>query len=311
MSANEELSLARFRAPRYWPAWVLMLALKLVARLPFRSQIWLGATIGRTVGPLRRRQRRVARRNLEICFPELDEAARNALLERHFRSLGIAVVEMAIGWYSPVEKLRKLIEIRGREHLEAAQAAGKGVLLVGAHFTTVEVGVALLEDLCERCTFMYRPQGNAMMEVVMRRGRSRFAPEQIPRDNIRALVRKLAENYVVVYLPDQTYLGNQSALLPFFGEPAVTNIALSKLARISGATVLTYFFRRKDDDSGYVVDIGPAFEDFPSDDAAADTRRFVEQLEAYIRLVPDQYLWVYKKYKGRPAPFPDAYARSS
>lgn len=311
MKNNDDLSLARFRAPRYWPAWIFMLALKLVARLPFRLQVRLGAAIGRLARPLRRRQEQIARRNLEVCFPDLGAAGREALLDRHFRSLGIAIVEMAIGWYSPAAKIRELVEIRGREHLDAAYARGRGVLLVGAHFTTVEVGVAPLEDLCERCTFMYRPQGNAMMETVMRRGRSRFAPEQIPRDNVRALVRKLADNYAVVYLPDQTYLGNQSALLPFFGEPAVTNVALSKLARITGAAVLTYFFRRRDDDSGYIVDIGPPFEDFPTDDAAADTQRFVERLEAYIRLVPDQYLWVYKKYKGRPAPLPDLYARAS
>jgi KDO2-lipid IV(A) lauroyltransferase len=108
-------------------------------------------------------------------------------------------------------------------------------------------------------------------------------------------------------MPDQTYLGKQSALLPFFGEPAVTNTATSKLAALSGATVLPYFFRRLPG-GGYQVDILPALDSFPSDDTAADTRRIVALLERYILLAPEQYLWLYKKFKGRPAPLPDAYA---
>jgi KDO2-lipid IV(A) lauroyltransferase len=155
---------------------------------------------------------------------------------------------------------------------------------------------------------MYRPQRNAMMDMMIRRGRHRFAREQIPRDNVRALLRNLRDNYAVVYLPDQTTLGKQSELLPFFGEPAVTNTATSKLASISGATVLPYFFRRLPG-GDYRVDIGPPVEGLPSDSATRDTERLFARLEDYIRLAPEQYLWLYKKFKGRPPPYPDVYAR--
>lgn len=254
-----------------------------------------------------RRERRIARRNLEICFPELPANAREALLDRHFESVGLSIVEMAIGWYSPLSKLRHIVEVRGREHLEAALRRGRGVMLISAHFTPLEVGVAILEDLEATISCMYRPQRNPMMDVMIRRGRSRFAATQIPRDDVRTLIRRLREKDVVIYMPDQTYLGNQSALIPFFGEPAVTNIAVSKLARITDAAVLTYFFRRRDDDSGYVVEIGAPLEDFPTDDAVRDTARLVTLLEAYIRRAPDQYLWLYKKFKRRPATLPELY----
>jgi KDO2-lipid IV(A) lauroyltransferase len=177
-----------------------------------------------------------------------------------------------------------------------------------AHFTTLEVGAAILEALTPHVSCMYRPQRNAMMDIIIRRGRHRFAKTQIPRDNVRALLRTLRDNYAIGYLPDQTYLGNQSELLPFFGEPAVTNTATSKLAAISGATVLPYFFRRLPS-GDYRVDIGPPLTDFPSDSAARDTERLFALLEQYIRLAPEQYLWLYKKFKGRPAPLPDVYAR--
>ena len=115
-------------------------------------------------------------------------------------------------------------------------------------------------------------------------------------------------NYTVGYMPDQTYLGNQSELLPFFGEPAVTNTATSKIAAISGAAVLPYFFRRLPT-GDYRVDIGAPLADFPSESQTHDTQRLFGLLEDYIRLAPEQYLWLYKKFKGRPAPFPDPYAR--
>ena len=149
-----------------------------------------------------------------------------------------------------------------------------------------------------------------MMDAMIRRGRSRFARAQIPRDNVRAVLRALKRNSAVVYLPDQTYLGRQSELLPFFGEPAVTNIATSKIAKLSGAVVLPYFFKRLDDDSGYEVNIEPPLENFPSEDPLEDTRRLTQLLERHISEAPEQYLWTYRKFKGRPRSYPDLYAEA-
>jgi KDO2-lipid IV(A) lauroyltransferase len=278
------------------------------ARLPPRGQRHLGRALGALLRRVKRREHRIAARNLELCFKHLDAAERRALLARHFEAVGMSFVEMGVGWFTPIERLLKRVTIVGREHLEAALARGNGALLFAAHFTALEVGVAVLEAIVPRASCMYRPQRNAMMDAMVRRGRHRFAREQIPRDNVRALLRNLRDNYAVVYLPDQTYLGKQSELLPFFGELAVTNTATSKLASISGAAVLPYFFRRLPS-GDYRVDIGPPLPGLPSESATRDTERLFARLEDYIRLAPEQYLWLYKKFKGRPPPHPDVYAR--
>ena len=311
MNEPTELSLSRFRAPRYWPTWVLLAIMHLSARLPVSWQLRLGALIGWIFFRLNRRERRVARRNLEICLPELGGAERERVLRRHFRSLGLSVVEMGVGWFTPIRRLHERVEIRGIEHLDAALAAGRGALLLTAHFTPIELGVCVLEDYPGKVSSLYRPQRNAMMDCLILRGRRRFSDTQIPRDNVRLLIRLLRQNQAVLYMPDQTYLGNQSAMIPFFGEPATTNIATSKIARISGAPVLPYWFRRNPDERTYTVEIEAPLENFPTEDAVADTRRIVALLEARIREAPEQYLWVYKKFKRRPESFGDAYASAA
>jgi Kdo2-lipid IVA lauroyltransferase/acyltransferase len=307
MNEPDEKSLRDFAAPRYWPTWVLLGFMRLAAVLPAAWQVGLGGAIGACLYRLLRRERRFARRNLAICFPELAPADRERLLRRHFRSVGLSIVEMGIGWFMPIGKLHGRVEMHDVEHLERALAAGRGALLVTAHFTPIEIGVGVLEDFPGKVASLYRPQRNAMMDYLILRGRSRFATAQIPRDNVRQLIRLLRRNEAVLYMPDQTYLGNQSALIPFFGEPAMTNVATSKIARISGAPVMPYWFRRMPGDRTYEVEIGAPLDAFPTDDAIADTERLVGLLEARIRETPEQYLWIYKKFKRRPADLGDVY----
>ncbi len=308
---KHDYPLRGYWSPRYWVVWLYWAWLQLMWRLPFPMQIRVGKWLGRRLLPLLSRQRHDADRNLAVCFPELDESARHTLLVKQFEAYGASLSEMALGWYASIDALRRIVRVEGSEHLERALERGNGVLLFMAHFTCLEVGGAILEDLCSNCACMYRPQRNSMFDTLILRGRSRFARQQIDKTNIRALIAALRDNMAVAYLPDQTYAGSQSELLPFFGEPTLTNTATSKLAKITGAAVLPYFVRRLDDDSGYVVEIQPPLPGFPSDDPIADTKRLVAALEQQIRRVPEQYLWTYRKFKGRPAGYEDVYAPPS
>lgn len=311
MTAGLSIDSTEFRAPRYWPTWLLWKTLRATHRLPLRWHRRIGAGVGVILRTLFRRQRRIARINLALCFPELSPAERTALLREHFAALGMSFLEMGIAWFSPIERIRDLIEVHGFEHLEAALRSNRPVLLWGAHFTCLEVGVRLLEDLDSRCATMHRTQSNALLDKMIEVGRSRFADEQIPRDGIRRLMTCLKEGYTVVYFPDQTHVGNQSQLIPFFGEPAATNIAASRIATRAGAEILTYFYRRLPNDVGYRLDIGPPLEGIPSDDPGRDAQRLFTTLERYIRKAPEQYLWTYKKFKNRPAPYRDPYREAT
>src|SRR5690606_30155381 len=160
-STGDDLSRARLRAPRYWPTWILLGALKLVAKLPFPVQLALGRGLGNALRVLLRKRRKVVEINLAACFPELSAADRADLLRRHFEALGMSFVEMGIGWFSPVSRLRKLVRVEGIEHFARARAEGRSALVLSAHLTPLETCFAILIDLWPGISCMYRPQRNA------------------------------------------------------------------------------------------------------------------------------------------------------
>lgn len=299
------MKLAWLRHAVGWLGYASMLA---VVRLPFAWQLAIGKTLGRAMGGVLRSRRRVVERNLAACFPELSPQRRAQLVREHFASLGASMVEMSMGWFGSEDAVRARVRIEGAEHLEAALERGKGVILSSAHFTTFEFFWPALAPLCTRLTGMYKWQRNPVMNKAMMRGRSRSYSRLFANDEVRAMLRSLADNSVVWYAADQSYAGKGSALLPFFGVPAMTNTATSRIARASGATVLPYFCRRLPDDSAYVMSIGAPLPGLPSDDEIEDTRRLTALLEDYVRLAPEQYWWIHKRFKSRPAPLPDLYA---
>lgn len=311
MEAYENRSLLQFWTPRYWFTWLVYGWIRLSVFLPFSVQIWLGRQLGRFLRVLLYPKRHVARQNLAVCFPDLSDTEREALLRRHFEAIGIAVTELSMAWFGSKQVIRDLIRVEGEEHLREALAKGKGVILFSAHLTNLEFFFPALEELCPQISGMYRSQKNDMVNVIMTRGRKRSIDELFHKDSVRSLVRSLSRNAVVWYAADQSYRRKYSALVPFFGVPAMTNTATSRIAKLSGAVVLPYFGRRLPDDSGYVLTIGKPLEDFPSDDMIEDTSRLMTELENFVRQCPEQYCWIHKRFKGRPDPYPDIYRKGS
>src|SRR5690625_4194259 len=125
--------------PRNWPQWAVMGLLWLWGRLPYRWATALGRAFGCVLYPFARLRRHVARRNLDLCFPEWDDATRRALVKKNFAYTGKAFAEIALAWFAPRRRLEPLLEMRGKEHVDQALAQGNGVILLSAHFTCLEL----------------------------------------------------------------------------------------------------------------------------------------------------------------------------
>lgn len=298
---------ARLYGPRYWPTWLGVGVIRLISVLPYRWQMAVGAGLGRLAYYFSRRDRRIANINLRLCLPELDQSARRRLVREHFGSLGCALLETALVWWASDRRLRPLVRLEGLEHLERALAGGRGAILLSAHFTTLEMGARAL-CMHGATAIMYQTPRNALIAELSMRRRARHARRAISSDNVRELLQSLKSNLPVWYAPDQRDEGRSGEWVPFFGVPALTNVATSRIARISGAPVLPYFPERLAGGAGYCMRILPPMKHFPSEDPAADAARFHALIEAHVCRCPPQYLWTYKRFK-RPGTDDDPYRR--
>ncbi len=300
----------RLLAPRYWPTWIALGTLRLLALLPFPVQLGIGRALGAALRRLPVRFVRIARSNINLCLPELCLAERERLLDQHFESLGIALLEVALAWWSSAARLKKLAQVEGSEHVREALGRGRGVIFLTAHFTPLEIGGRILSGIFP-INVLYRPTKNEAIAYMQSQRRCRNGGRAIRRDDIRSMVGALKNNECVWFAPDQSYRKKGAEMVPLFGIPAATNTATSRIARMSGAAVLPYFVERLPGSGGYRLVIRPALEDFPSGSTFDDAARFHRLIETQVRSVPDQYLWIHRRFKGLSADYPDYYRKRS
>ncbi len=300
-----------FLHPRFWLLWLGLGLLWLLVQLPYAALLRLGRVLGALMYRVAGSRRRIARRNLELCFPRLDEAARERLLKDNFASTGIAFFEMAMSWWWPRARLQRLAHIEGLEHLQAAQAEGRGVILMALHFTTLEIGAALLG---QRHTIdgMYREHKNPLFDYIQRRGRERhnLDASAIEREDVRGMLKVLRAGRAIWYAPDQDYGRKQSLFVPLFGIPAATVTATTKFARLGRALVLPFTQERLADGSGYRLVIHPPLADFPGESEEADCLRINRWVEQVVSATPEQYLWAHRRFKTRPEGEASLYRRA-
>ncbi len=274
--------------------------MRLVVMCPYRVQLMAGYSLGWIIRMLAKRRWHVTLLNLRMCFPEMTEAQRLKIARKHFASIGTGIIEFGMCWWMSEKRLRRLAyEVQGVENLYKARAQGHGVLLLAGHFTQLEM-VGRILSLHTDLHLLYRPIPNPVIEEVMRRNRERLFERAIPRDDVRTLLKSLKQGKPIWYAIDQGYRGKDSIMVPFFGIPAPTNPALSRVVRSSQAAVVPFFGERLPGTRGYSLRVYPALKDFPSDDPAADALRINKLLEENIRRAPEQYLWSHDRFKQVP-----------
>ena len=294
----------RLWLPQHWPTWIGLGVFRIVSALPWSIQRALARLLGAVAYYLVPIRRHVVFVNLRLCFPERSAVEIRAIARSHYDSLALGIFETCCGWWASPKRL-PAHRIIGREYLAEAAASGKGVVLLTAHFTTLELCARMMNEQFE-LGCLYRDPNNPVIAAQMRVQRERHVSIAVHFDDLKGLIRALRSGHAIWYAPDQGKRTKQTEILPFFGVPCITNTATGKLAAMTHSPVVPYFARRESD-STYTLTVLPALGDFPSDSASADAIRINQLIEQYIRLAPEQYLWVHKRFKARGPGYPEVY----
>ncbi|OOZ62733.1 hypothetical protein BOW44_00975 [Solemya velum gill symbiont] len=252
--------------PKTWPTWTGLGIFRLLILLPYPLMMRAGGLIGHLTWLLLSEKRRlVLKKNLELCFPELDITEREALARQHIESAGKGFLEVALAWWGKSEDLSKLVNYTGLEHLEKARAAGKGVILLSAHFSSLEIGGRLL---AMKVPFeaLYRPSDNPAVEYLMQKNRTRHTEGAISKNDIKRMIRSLRNGKTIWYAPDR------AAVVPFLP-------------------------LRRNDGTGYDLQLFAALDDFPGDDETIDATRINQLFESWVRKRPEEYFWFHRRFK--------------
>ena len=290
----------RFLLPRYWLLWIGVGLMYLISWLPYRVLMTMGAALGKLLFKALKSRQKIARRNLELCFPEKSVAEREALLWQNAEESGKAMFETVIGWWWPDWRVRRLAHIKGYEHIQQAVASGKGILLLAGHFLHLEAAGRVI-GLTHPSVGFYRPNNNPLMDYLQYHGRSRSNKYMIGKRDVKGLIQALNQQEVCFYLPDQDYGRSRAEFVPFFAvADTATTTGTLLFANAANCVVIPIYTYRLPDYRGYQIDILPAFDHFPSGDDRADVTRVNQWVEQAVLKNPEQYMWLHRRFKTRP-----------
>ena len=296
----------QFLLPKFWGIWLLLALMLPMIYLPLRYQFWLGRKLGILIYNVAGSRRRDTLINLKLAFPEKPEVERELMAKQVFVNQGIGVFETLCAWFRP-NLFTRTVSISGLQHLVHAQNEGRAVILLGAHYTMLDLGGMLCTQFfATDC--MYRTQNNALLDWFIYNGRTSIFGKQISSRDIRSLATSIKDGHVVWYSPDQDYGLKQGVMAPFFGVPAATITASRRFAKMGDKTnppavMALHTYRQTPDNlprgkrPHYHLTITPKLENYPSNDEVADATRVNKVLESLIRIDPTQWMWFHRRYK--------------
>jgi KDO2-lipid IV(A) lauroyltransferase len=267
--------------------------------LPFRVLVWIGTSLGSVLYLLATERRRVGAINLKLCFPALSDEERKLLLRDHFRMFSRGLIERCILWWSSAEYISSLIRVEGAEHFEALK--GVPAILLTPHFVGMDAGGQWIAQHTDTVC-MYANQKNRYLTELLLKKRARFRNQHLysRQQGLRPILKGMRAGMPFIYPPDQDQGIKDGAFIPFFGVPAATMTSVPRIAQMAGAKVVPCITRLLPGAAGYVLAFYPAWENYPTGDDIADTRRMNEFLEDRVREMPEQYFWLHKRFKTRP-----------
>lgn len=287
--------------PRYWLTWLAIGALTIIAYLPWSVKAFLGKGLGRLALLVAGRRRHITEVNIKLCFPEKTPEEQKKLVKDIFLANGIGVFETATALVRSVSFLKDRVTFIGREHLDKTLAEGKGAIILGVHFSALDLGGAL-HGLFFTGDSIYKPHKNAVFNRFIEKGRTQYFEEQIPSSDLKRLVRRVRNGKICWYSPDQDFGRDVSVFAPFFGVEAASIVMTARISKMAKVPVLPLRIHRNPDNYTYTLEYLPPLENFPSGDDVADATQVNQAIEKMIRVHPEQYLWMHRRFKTRPDP---------
>jgi KDO2-lipid IV(A) lauroyltransferase len=303
---SEEFKALDYCHPRFWLMWGNLGFLRLIAMLPFPLQLSIGKLLGKLIQATSRSPQQVVDINMQLGFPEISQAERKRIKRECFENIGISLIEMSMCWWWSESQLKPMVEIRGKEHIDAVLQSGRGAILLTGHFTSLEIGARLLA-LFMPVQVMYRTQKNRLFDSYLYTRRNSYLENTISRKNTRQMIKGIKNLIPTWYAPDQNFANEKNVFAPFMGVQTATISAGSRLAQSSGAAMLPFYPERKKDGSGYILWIEPPLENFPSGDDMKDATAINASIEKFVRQHPEHYMWIHKRFKTRPPGEPAIY----
>ncbi|MCW8931921.1 MAG: LpxL/LpxP family Kdo(2)-lipid IV(A) lauroyl/palmitoleoyl acyltransferase [Gammaproteobacteria bacterium] len=295
-----------YLAPKFWPSWLGLASMRIIVIMPYRLQLLIGKIIGHAFYRIATYRREIVQTNIALCFPELSADRQETLVKEHFHSLGISISETAMSWWGSETKLRKLVTFKGLEFVDKALENGTGAIMLGAHYTTMEISGRLIA-LDNKLAVSYQRLRNPLFNHVTLNARKRMLHRVFGRDEIRASFRYIKQNHLMWIAADQDAGIENSVFVPFMGHLAATQTVASRMAKITKAPIIPYISRRLDNAQGYAIEFFPPIENFPGKSLEEDAICTNQLIEEQIRKAPEQYLWVHRRFKTRPEGMPKLY----
>ncbi|WP_108649397.1 LpxL/LpxP family Kdo(2)-lipid IV(A) lauroyl/palmitoleoyl acyltransferase [Dongshaea marina] len=297
---------AKLLHPRYWLTWLGFGLLWLMVQLPRPWFMAIGRLLGRLTMKLLKSRVKITRRNLELAMPELTDEAREQLIVKNFENVGCALFELGMAWFWPDKRLEKITTIEGAEHVRAAEQMQSGMLLLSAHFLTLELNARMF-GMLKPGIGVYRPNTNPAYEYLQYHGRCRSNKYLLDRLDVRGMIKALRKGEVIWYAPDHDYGIHASVFVPFFAvDKAATITGTATLARVKKTQTLPCFTYRESN-GHYRLVIGAPLENFPEGDEIADASRCNQIIEGAVRKAPEQYMWMHRRFKTVPEGEPYRY----
>ncbi len=287
-----------FWHPVFWPTWLGFAIVWICAYLPWPVKYRLGKLIGLFILRVAHSRRKVTEKNIQLCFPELNPVDQKNLVRDVFIQNGIGLFETATAWFRPKEKLRNISVVKNGHYMQEAIDKGQGVIILGSHVSTLDLAGAVSGQFYDIDIF-YRKHNNPLFEHIMTRCREKIYRDTIDKKDLKKAIRTLRKGNILWYTPDQDFGPKVSVFAPFFGVEAATVSITGRLAKMTGSVPLPVSISRTADNK-YQLEFFPPLTDYPSGDDIADATRINEVLEKVIRMHPDQYMWMHRRFKTRP-----------